>query len=53
MIAILFARKDSVYKAMPGLDVYDFERDALTWPGGAPLIAHPPCTDLAASGARW
>lgn len=41
--AVLFARGDSVYKELPGVDVYDVERDALTWPGGAPLVAHPPC----------
>lgn len=42
-IAVLFARADSVYKTIPGLDVYDIERDARTWPGGCPVIAHPPC----------
>ena len=43
MIAVLFARQDSVYKSMLGCDVYDIERDARTWPGGCPVIAHPPC----------
>ncbi|KAB0605462.1 hypothetical protein F7R19_01360 [Cupriavidus pauculus] len=28
---------------MPGCDVWDFERNALNWPGGTPVIAHPPC----------
>lgn len=42
-VAILFARADSVYKSLPGCDVYDAERDALTWPGGCPVVAHPPC----------
>jgi hypothetical protein len=42
-IAVLFARSDSIYKTLPGTDVYDMERDALTWPGGCPVIAHPPC----------
>lgn len=42
-VAVLFARADSVYKTMPGLDVWHAARDALTWPGGAPVIAHPPC----------
>lgn len=42
-VAVLFARADSVYKTIPGLDVYDIERDARTWPGGCPVIAHPPC----------
>lgn len=42
-VAVLFARSDSVYKTLPGCDVYDIERDARTWPGGAPVVAHPPC----------
>lgn len=43
MIAILFARQDSHYKTIPGLDVYDIDRDARTWTGGCPVVAHPPC----------
>lgn len=43
MIAVLFARTDSNYKAMPGCDVWDEERDARRWPGGVPVVAHPPC----------
>lgn len=43
MIAVLFARADSAYKTLPGCDVYDIERDARTWRGGCPAVAHPPC----------
>jgi hypothetical protein len=43
MVAVLFARQDSIYKTIAGLDVYDIERDARTWPGGCPIVAHPPC----------
>jgi hypothetical protein len=43
MTAILFARHDSIYKQLPGCDVYDAERNALTFPGGMPVVAHPPC----------
>lgn len=43
MIAALFCRRDSHYKAIPGVDAYDEDRDALTWPGGVPGIFHPPC----------
>lgn len=43
MVAVLFARQDSIYKADPTLDVYDIERDARTWPGGCQVVAHPPC----------
>jgi len=43
MIAVLFARKDSNYKSRADCDVWDAERDARLWPGGCPVIAHPPC----------
>lgn len=43
MIAVLFARSDSVYKSLPGCDVWDIERDARKFSGGCPVIAHPPC----------
>lgn len=42
-VAALFVRSDSVYKSMPGVDPWDAERDARLWPGGAPVVAHPPC----------
>ena len=42
-VAVLFARKDSIYKTIPGCDVWDIERDALNWPGGFPIVGHPPC----------
>lgn len=43
MIAVLYARQDSIYKTLPGCDVWDIERDARLYPGGAPVVAHPPC----------
>lgn len=42
-VAVLFARADSNYKALADVDVWDIERDARKWPGGARVIAHPPC----------
>lgn len=42
-VAVLFARADSIYKTMSGCDVYDIQRDAMTFAGGAPVVAHPPC----------
>ena len=43
IVAVLFARRDSVYKTLPDLDVWDEPRDARKWPGGTSLVAHPPC----------
>lgn len=42
-VAVLFARADSHYKTLAGVDVWDAERDARRWPGGCPVVAHPPC----------
>lgn len=42
-VAVLFARNDSIYKTLAGCDVWDIDRDARAWPGGAPIVAHPPC----------
>jgi hypothetical protein len=68
-VAVLFAREDSIYKTFPGVDVWDKPRDARTWPGGCPVVAHPPCRswgmlkafakpepgekDLALAAVRW
>lgn len=42
-IAALFCHPRSPYKRIAGVDVYDAARDARTFPGGMPVIAHPPC----------
>lgn len=42
-VAVLFARSDSVYKTLPGCEVWDMERDARTYDGPWPVVAHPPC----------
>lgn len=42
-VAVLFARADSIYKKLPGCDVWDMDRDARLWLGGSPVVAHPPC----------
>ncbi len=42
-VTVLFARRDSIYKTFPGVDVWDADRDALQWPGGTSVVAHPPC----------
>lgn len=43
IVTVLFARADSVYKSLPGCDVWDLERNAKKWTGGSPVVAHPPC----------
>lgn len=43
MVAILCAAPNSVYHQIPGVDVYDRKRDARTFAGGMPVVAHPPC----------
>lgn len=44
--AVLFASPSGPYVGRAGFDVYTPERDAFTYTGGLPVIAHPPC-------ARW
>ncbi len=43
VITVLFAQRHSIYKGIPGLDVWDEDRDARKWAGGRSIIAHPPC----------
>ena len=42
-VACLCVLPDSHYRDIPGCDCYDEARDARTWPGGCPVVAHPPC----------
>ena len=39
----LFCRRDSDYKLRQHWDVYDADRDALTYDGNGPVVCHPPC----------
>ena len=43
MISVLCAKKNSVYKTIPGIDVWDEERDAYFFTGSNPVITHAPC----------
>jgi hypothetical protein len=43
MIAVLCAARNSIYKTMPDVEVYDIDRDVRSFAGGMPVIAHPPC----------
>lgn len=42
-VAALCVAVDSVYKSIPGVDCYDVDRNAATYAGPFPVVAHPPC----------
>jgi hypothetical protein len=42
-LAALFVRRDSPYWAIDGVECYDIEKDAYSYCGRSPIIAHPPC----------
>lgn len=46
MIAALYVETNGPYANLPGVDVWDEARDARTYAGPWPVVAHPPC-------ARW
>lgn len=43
MIAALFVEKGGCYFGLDGVDPWDIERDARTYAGPHPVVAHPPC----------
>lgn len=43
MIAALFVEPGGVYSDVVGVDAWDEERDARSYRGPHPVIAHPPC----------
>lgn len=43
MITVLCALENSIYHAIPNLDVYDKKRDSYTYDGTNKIVAHPPC----------
>lgn len=43
VIAALYVQTDGVYASIPDIDCWGVERDARTYAGTAPVIAHPPC----------
>lgn len=42
-VAALFVQSDGVYATMPDVDPWPQERDARTYSGPLPVVAHPPC----------
>jgi hypothetical protein len=43
MTAALFVAPDGVYAGLPGVELWDETRDARTYDGPWPVVAHPPC----------
>lgn len=43
MIAALFVATGGTYYGLPDVDPWDLERDARTYAGPWPVVAHPPC----------
>lgn len=42
-VAALFVARDGCYFNLPGIDPWDLARDARTYDGPWPVVAHPPC----------
>jgi hypothetical protein len=42
-VAALFVQKGGAYFGLPGVEPYDMDRDARSYPGRSPVVAHPPC----------
>lgn len=43
LVPVLFVHSRSNYKKIPFFDCYDEKRNALSYTGSHPVIAHPPC----------
>jgi hypothetical protein len=50
MIAALYVQRDGAYSGLSGVDVWDEARDARTYAGPWPVVAHPPCQRWSSKG---
>lgn len=50
MIAALYVDPNGVYAGLPGVEVWDEARDARTYAGPWPVVAHPPCKSWSIMG---
>jgi hypothetical protein len=51
-VAALCVSRRSVYKSIYGVEAFDVIRDARTFAGGMPIVAHPPCRAWSATCAH-
>lgn len=56
-VAALYVETDGCYYGLPGVDPWDIGRDARSYAGPHPVVAHPPCQRWGAMAnvnfARW
>lgn len=43
VLAALWVMSDTWYRHIPGIEIWDLQRDATRYMGPWPIIAHPPC----------
>lgn len=44
MVAALYVQPNGIYAGVPDVELWDEARDARTYEGPHPVVAHPPCT---------
>jgi hypothetical protein len=44
MVAALYVETNGIYAGLPDVELWDEKRDARSYPGSHPVVAHPPCS---------